>query len=154
MKARREHPRPKTPGLNILPKMLKKNMRIEQKISEKMSNLWIEVPPGTCKDCSNDLFGFGRFLTNVYSNFLLKCFLYPYNAEKYFPLPNTRRAFGRMKNPRSMTSRLSRGDDPEALSMEANSFCFGFINIPAWNVGVTTRDSIRQIQNQSLVPWL
>ena len=35
MKARREHPRPKTPGWNDLPKMLKKNMRFEQKISEK-----------------------------------------------------------------------------------------------------------------------
>ena len=29
-----------------------------------------------------------------------------------------------------ITSRLSRGDFPAALSMEANSFCLGFISIP------------------------
>ena len=34
-----------------------------------------------------------------------------------------------------MTSKLSLGDVPEALSIVANSFCFGFINIPDWNVG-------------------
>ena len=29
-----------------------------------------------------------------------------------------------------ITSRLSRGDFPAALSIEANSFCLGFISIP------------------------
>ena len=46
------------------------------------------------------------------------------------PRPHNKSAFGKIKNPRSITSKLSLGEVPEALSIDANSFCFGFIKIP------------------------